>query len=86
MSTPLSIILGLVGFVTVAFIVFTLFIRFTGQVDEYTAEAFKSVYEELFHLQWHFQMRNDDENAKKIGKIIDEIVKIEQNYNHESNA
>ena len=82
MSTSLSIVLGLAAF----FVVFALVVRFTGQIDEYTAEAFKSVYEELFHLQWHFQMRNDDENAKKIGKIIDEIVKIEQNYNHESNA
>lgn len=81
MSTSLSIIL-----VLAVFVVFALVVRFTGQIDEYTAEAFKSVYEELFHLQWHFQMRNDDENAKKIGKIIDEIVKIEQNYKHESNA
>lgn len=81
MSTPLSIIL-----VLAVFVVFALVARFTGQIDDYTAEAFKSVYEELFHLQWHFQMRNDDENAKKIGKIIDEIVKIEQNYKHESNA
>lgn len=81
MSTSLSIIL-----VLAIFVVFALVVRFTGQIDEYTAEAFKSVYEELFHLQWHFQMRNDDENAKKIGKIIDEIVKIEQNYKHESNA
>lgn len=86
MSTSLSIVLGLAVFVTLSFVVFALVVRFTGQVDEYTAEAFKSVYEELFHLQWHFQMRNDDENAKKIGKIIDEIVEIEQNYNHESNA
>ena len=81
MSTSLSIVL-----VLAVFVVFALVVRFTGQIDEYMVEAFKSVYEELFHLQWHFRARNDDENAKKIGKIIDEIVKIEQNYKHESNA